>query len=253
MFMIHRADHRKSFLKLSNETARDNNLSFEARGFLAYLLTMDDNFAFSCRGLAALTGRNKNTISRIVKELQKNGYVEFVKSRSKKGQFDDYEWVVRETPCTDLPYTVSRDTVSRDTVKRDSKELPIERITNRKNNQTKEKAEPISCPRYGEFSNVKLTEEEFVKLGDKLGETERDRLIFELSCYLRNHPNKYKDHYATVLSWSRKKGKEQTAHPAQQKKYGIDVQSVRAIAQEIDQNKIDVDDYFKKLASGGEK
>ena len=56
---------------------------------------------------------------------------------------------------------------------------------------------------YGEFKNVKLTEEEYKKL------EEADLLpyIERLSNYMASKGKKYKSHYATILNWSRKEQK----------------------------------------------
>lgn len=57
---------------------------------------------------------------------------------------------------------------------------------------------------YGEFKNVKLTNEEYKKLEDK----KLLSYIEDLSRYLENHPRKkYASHYATILTWSRKDNK----------------------------------------------
>lgn len=59
---------------------------------------------------------------------------------------------------------------------------------------------------YGEFQNVKLTEEEYEKIEEK----NLTPYIEKLSCYLENNPKKkYASHYATILTWDRKDNKEQ--------------------------------------------
>lgn len=61
---------------------------------------------------------------------------------------------------------------------------------------------------YGEFGNVKLTEEERSKLIEKLGIRQTLDLIEELSGYLASKGKKYSSHYATILNWSRRKSQE---------------------------------------------
>lgn len=57
---------------------------------------------------------------------------------------------------------------------------------------------------YGEFQNVKLTNEQYKKLEDK----NLLSYIEDLSRYLANHPRKkYANHYATILVWDRKENK----------------------------------------------
>lgn len=53
---------------------------------------------------------------------------------------------------------------------------------------------------YGEFKNVKLTDEEY----EKLKEADLLPYIERLSSYIASKGKKYKSHYATILNWSRK-------------------------------------------------
>lgn len=55
---------------------------------------------------------------------------------------------------------------------------------------------------FGEFNNVKMTDEEYEKLQEKLGTDQRNKYVEDLSYYLYQHPNqKYKDHYRVILKW----------------------------------------------------
>lgn len=56
---------------------------------------------------------------------------------------------------------------------------------------------------YGEFGNVQLSAEELAKLKTKLG-GEADGYVERLSGYMASTGKRYKDHYATILNWSRK-------------------------------------------------
>jgi hypothetical protein len=53
---------------------------------------------------------------------------------------------------------------------------------------------------YGEYKNVKLTDEEYQKLQDKL-QAHTDTMIEKLSRYIKSSGKDYKDHYVTILNW----------------------------------------------------
>lgn len=59
---------------------------------------------------------------------------------------------------------------------------------------------------YGEHGNCQLTEEEFLSLGERLGEKLRADYIDRLDLYVGSQGKKYKSHYLTILAWSRKDG-----------------------------------------------
>lgn len=69
----------------------------------------------------------------------------------------------------------------------------------------KDNNKDIDNYKYGEFENVKLTEEEYNKLVEKLGENNTKLMIEELSTGIASKGYKYKSHYATILSWSRRR------------------------------------------------
>ena len=67
---------------------------------------------------------------------------------------------------------------------------------------------PIYIP-YPEFANVnKMTEEQHHKLIERFGEERTKDMVENLSLYIASKGDKYKDHYATILSWEKKDRKE---------------------------------------------
>jgi len=62
--------------------------------------------------------------------------------------------------------------------------------------------------KYGEFSNVIISDEELLKLNERFGEKNTQLLIEELSTYLKQKNKKYASHYATILSWGRRRVNE---------------------------------------------
>lgn len=63
--------------------------------------------------------------------------------------------------------------------------------------------------KFGEFQKVLLDSEEFRKLNEKIGENNALLLIDELDNYIASKGKKYSSHYATLLSWARRKYSEQ--------------------------------------------
>ena len=75
-----------------------------------------------------------------------------------------------------------------------------------------EQATPFSF--YGEYKNIRLTEEEYRKLKEKLqGHT--DMMIEKLSRYIKSTGKTYQDQYVTILNWY-----EQDKEKLSQKKIG---------------------------------
>ncbi|MBE6574089.1 MAG: replisome organizer [Ruminococcaceae bacterium] len=62
---------------------------------------------------------------------------------------------------------------------------------------------------YGEFKNVMLSEEEYLKL--KKDYSCADRVITELSDYMRSKGAEYQDHYATLRIWCRDKRRDKAS------------------------------------------
>ena len=62
---------------------------------------------------------------------------------------------------------------------------------------------------YGEFKNVKLTDDEYKKLEEK----NLLPYIEKLSSYIASKGKRYKSHYATILTWSRKENKKEDVTP----------------------------------------
>ena len=60
--------------------------------------------------------------------------------------------------------------------------------------------------RYGQFLNVKLSDEEFQKLNKKFTERGATERIDALSEYVESKGVRYKSHYATILTWARRAG-----------------------------------------------
>lgn len=207
--MISRADHSKNFTVISGETITDYDLSTEALGLLVRMLAMRDDWEFSINGMAYQFRMSKKTILRLVTELKQKGYIEIEHRKNKNGQFIGCAWKVNEIAHNSLfGNSANGNSVYGNSANGNSEKGNI--LTNTNITNIDKTNIDITSIRYGEFQNVLLSNSQFEKLAEKLGKETRDGLIYELSCYLCNHPRKYKDHYATILSWARKREQSQT-------------------------------------------
>ena len=79
-------------------------------------------------------------------------------------------------------------------------------VKKQKKKQTKHK--------YGEYSNVLLTDEELMKLKEKIPNWQD--FIERLSSYIASTGKRYKSHYVTMLNWYRRDGQRQQAQQPRQ-------------------------------------
>jgi hypothetical protein len=82
--------------------------------------------------------------------------------------------------------------------------IPIASQSQQLKKEKKERREEGKKDIYGEFANVKLTEEEHGKLVERFGKSDTIARIERLSGYLASTGKRYNSHYATILNWARK-------------------------------------------------
>lgn len=105
---------RSNFTILANVTLCDANLSWEARGMLAFLLSKPDHWVVNVKHLvkeSPSAGRDK--VYSILKELETHGYLTQERLRDESGHYADTERVVHEISTTAISgFAVSGSAVS---------------------------------------------------------------------------------------------------------------------------------------------
>jgi hypothetical protein len=92
---IHKCRRKEAFTTVSNETLQDKRLSFKARGLLAYLLSLPDDWAVSIEHLATVSPGGRVKVQTAIKELAENGYMELVLIRDEQtGRVMGKRWMV---------------------------------------------------------------------------------------------------------------------------------------------------------------
>jgi hypothetical protein len=97
--------------------------------------------------------------------------------------------------------------------RRVSRQAP-DSVGKEENRREENKTEVEEKKTYGQFFRVLLSDDQFQKLVEGIGENNTALLIEELDGYIESTGKKYLSHYATLLNWGRKKyreGKEKIA------------------------------------------
>lgn len=84
---IIRVVKKTNFVRISNAAVRDQNLSWEARGVLSYLLSKPDDWCVALPDLIKQGNAGRDKIRKIIKELEAMGYIRRQRLRHDNGQF----------------------------------------------------------------------------------------------------------------------------------------------------------------------
>lgn len=106
--MIKREVKTRGFSIIANKALRDEYLSWKARGILAYLLTMPDDWMIYITDLVKRGKDGKASVQSGIKELMDAGYITREKKKKADGTFDGWEYTVFEMRITDGGNTDSR-------------------------------------------------------------------------------------------------------------------------------------------------
>lgn len=109
--MVFREENKINYTKVSNELLKDKELSLPAKGLLITMLSLPDDWSYSTLGLTSIVKESKNTIHRLLKELESKNYLIRKPIRDDKGRFVKYDYVIYE-----LPYPNIRDMENKDII-----------------------------------------------------------------------------------------------------------------------------------------
>jgi hypothetical protein len=103
------------YVLINKKILEDTNLSYQAKGMLAYLLSKPDDWKIYLNHLQNQSKNGRDSCSSIIKELISEGYMTRKKSLNEKKQFEGYTYIVFEKPIKSLNVQVEPITVSTNT------------------------------------------------------------------------------------------------------------------------------------------
>lgn len=144
---ILRKNHSNGFTQISNDLLRNKDISLKAKGLLCYMLSCDDGWKFSIKGIAANCKECASSITSTLNELEALGYHKKEKIYE-DGKIKEWVYCISEepiyldtsvdsaTPVTDNTCTENQDLVNQ--------HLVIQHDNNTIVNNTKERNKEIS-------------------------------------------------------------------------------------------------------------
>lgn len=114
---VYRVNKTRGYTVMANFHLRDKNLSLKAVGLLSKMLSFNDGWKFSTRGLAAICKEGPDAILTALRELEKNGYLVRHQERNANGRmgsmvFEIYEEPQEVLPDMEKPHTENPDAVN---------------------------------------------------------------------------------------------------------------------------------------------
>lgn len=121
--IIRAARPEAHFVMIRNAVARDENLSFRARGVLVAILSRPDDWSISAENLAREGQESVKMIYRVLKELENAGYVRRRRVRNAQGQlrtetlvYDEPQEPTSQKPSVGEPTSRATDSRQRESV-----------------------------------------------------------------------------------------------------------------------------------------
>ncbi|MDE7205151.1 MAG: conserved phage C-terminal domain-containing protein [Lachnospiraceae bacterium] len=93
----------KDYTTMGNYHFREKNMSFKAKGMLSTMLSLPDDWDYTMEGLAALGSDGIDSVRSTLKELERFGYVEVMRTRDELGRLRGTEYVIHEKPVPKDP------------------------------------------------------------------------------------------------------------------------------------------------------
>lgn len=115
---IYRSEKNKDYVVMSNVFLQRKDLSIKAKGLLAYMLSLPDDWKFTVGGLTSQLKECKSAVSAMLNELEHNGYLQRHYTRTPDGKISEAVYEIFEEPVSKNP------TLDKPTLEKPTLELP---------------------------------------------------------------------------------------------------------------------------------
>lgn len=188
-----RKEHKENYTCISNDVFR-SDLSLKARGMLCTMLSLPDDWEFSENGLQAILKDGQTSIRSAIKELESAGFLSRTRERDENGRMGRCVWIVSDYPRFENPNLVNSNL---------GNEPQLNTKEQSTNKPTTKESKKETRHKYGEYSNVLLSDTDLAKLKAEFP-TDWEERIERLSNYMESKGVSYKNHLATIRNWARR-------------------------------------------------
>ncbi|MDA1925895.1 DnaD domain protein [Bacillus cereus] len=98
-----RVSKSKNYTTINNTGLRDERLSWKAKGILAYILSLPDDWVFYMEEISTHAKDGIDSLRVGMKELKKFGYVRRFPVKNEKGKITNWETIIYEVPQVENP------------------------------------------------------------------------------------------------------------------------------------------------------
>ena len=95
---IYRSEKNKDYVVMINVFLQRKDLSIKAKGLLAYMLSLPDDWKFTVAGLTSQLKECKSSVAAILDELERNGYLRRHYTRATDGKIAESVYEIFEEP-----------------------------------------------------------------------------------------------------------------------------------------------------------
>lgn len=194
MAFLHK-EHKENYTCISNDVFK-SDLSLKARGMLCTMLSLPDDWEFSENGLQAILRDGQTSVRSAIKELESAGFLSRTRERDENGRMGKCVWIVCDYPRFENPNLVNSNLGNEPQL--NTKEQSTNKPNTKESSTKKEMRH-----KYGEYSNVLLSDTDLAKLKSEFPNDWEER-IERLSAYMASTGKSYKSHLATIRNWARR-------------------------------------------------
>lgn len=101
---VYRVNKTRGYTVMANFHLKDQKLSLKAVGLLSKMLSFNDGWQFSTRGLAAICKEGPDAILSALRELEEHGYLVRHRQRDAKGRMSNTVFEIYEQPQPVFPH-----------------------------------------------------------------------------------------------------------------------------------------------------